>query len=383
LVFFSSGLAGASGVGGGALYVVIYITLFFYNSSNAVALSHFTIVGASVMPSLIKLFLKHPAHNKPQIEFDVNAVVISPLMIGTTTGVIMNIVLPYWIITLSLVFLLAFLSIKTFKSGIKIFKKESLRVFDEKIIVSNESQTVSQDLQIILDQEKRLFPRDSLIWILVVWVIIILASLSRGSSKFKSVFNIEFCSLEYWLLTSVLLIFLGILSIFCSKTIISKYKKKVAAGYNFDSGDIRWEIKPCFKLNVAGFLAGFLGAIVGVGGALILSPTLMTYNVRPEVMTATTSFMIVFTSTVSALQFMIAGKIRLDYGLWTLVFSLLGSALGVFGIKSFVEKYKRSSLITLTLGVFQVLSGIVSLVYGIYDSASRDDVDFGFHDYCK
>lgn len=383
LVFVSSGLAGASGVGGGALYVVIFITLFFYNSSDAVALSQFTIIGASIMPSLIKVFLKHPTMNKPIIEFDINTVIISPLLIGTTVGVIMNIVLPYWIITLTLIFLLAYLSIKTFKAGFRQYRKESVKVSENKLMSQTAHEDVSEELAKILEKEKKRLPLDDLFLIFSVYMIIIVGSLTKGSNKFKSVFGIEFCSAGYWLITAALMLILLGISYVCSRVIVSKYKNKLSAGYKFDSGDIKWEMKNCISLNIAGFLAGFIGAIVGVGGALILSPVLITYNIRPEVMTATTSFMIVFTSTVSALQFLIAGKIDIFYALWNLVFSLLGSALGVFGINGFVTKYKRSSLITLTLGVFQVISGIVSLVYGIYDSVSRDNVDFGFHNYCS
>ena len=383
LVFVSSSLAGASGVGGGALFVVIFITLFFYNSSDAVALSQFTIIGSSIMPSLIKMFLKHPTMNKPVIDFDINTVIISPLLIGTTVGVIMNIVLPYWIITLTLIFLLAFLSIKTFQAGFRQFRKESVKVSENKLISQVVHEEVSEELANILEKEQKRLPVENLLLIGSVYLIVIIGSLTKGSNKFKSVLGIDFCSAGYWLITAVLMLILLAISYVCSRIIVSKYKHKVSAGYKFDSGDIKWEMKNCKKLNFAGFLAGFVGAIVGVGGALILSPVLITYNIRPEVMTATTSFMIVFTSTISALQFLIAGKIDIFYALWNLVFSLLGSALGVFGIAGIVVKYKRSSLITLTLGVFQVISGVVSLVYGIYDSVTRDNVDFGFHNYCR
>jgi hypothetical protein len=217
---------------------------------------------------------------------------------------------------------------------------------------------------------------------LAVYSFVVFFTLIKGSSSFASVIGVKFCSAWYWVLMALMFAVLGLFSYFNSKYIIAKYKKKVELGYDFDSGDVRWEEITCLRLNIVGFMAGFLGAIIGVGGALIINPTLIKFNVRPEVMTATGSFMIVFTSSVSALQFLISGRIQYDYGLWTITFSLMGSALGVFVIKGCVDKYKRSSLITLTLACVMVLSGIVTPVYGIYQALTSDYMDYGFHDYC-
>lgn len=383
LVFVSSGLAGASGIGGGALFVVFFVILFYFNSSESVALSQFTIVGSSVMASFIKLFLKHPAKQKPLINFDIIVIIICPLLIGTTIGVIVNISLPYWVILLILTGLLGYLSIGTFRSGIRLFKKETSRVSNSNFLKNETSMKEdSEELKRLYEEEKKKIPLDSFLIILAVYSFVVFFTLIKGSSSFASVIGVKFCSAWYWVLMALMFAVLGLFSYFNSKYIIAKYKKKVELGYDFDSGDVRWEEITCLRLNIVGFMAGFLGAIIGVGGALIINPTLIKFNVRPEVMTATGSFMIVFTSSVSALQFLISGRIQYDYGLWTITFSLMGSALGVFVIKGCVDKYKRSSLITLTLACVMVLSGIVTPVYGIYQALTSDYMDYGFHDYC-
>ena len=125
LVFVSSALAGATGIGGGILFVVFFVMFLGYNSSEVVALSQFTMIGSSFAPAAIKFFLRHPTKDKPLIDYDVIIIILSPLVIGVTIGVIINISLPYWVILLVLILLLVYLSSSVLKSSLNLYKKET------------------------------------------------------------------------------------------------------------------------------------------------------------------------------------------------------------------------------------------------------------------
>lgn len=74
----------------------------------------------------IKLFHRHPTKDKPLVDYDILLLIISPVLIGTSIGVIVNIILPYWTIILLLAIIIDVLSIGMIKTSIKKFKQETV-----------------------------------------------------------------------------------------------------------------------------------------------------------------------------------------------------------------------------------------------------------------
>jgi uncharacterized membrane protein YfcA len=381
LIFLMSGLAGATGIGGGVLYVIFFVVLFGYNASDSVALSQFTIMGTTITAVLIKVFLRHPTKKKPLIDYDIVIVIISPLLAGTTIGVVVNIVLPYWLILLILTGLLCFLFVSTFQSSLKLYKKENTQIGTD-IERTDESLVENEELKHIHEKEKGIVPLDSVLIITPIYFLMILLALLRGSRKFPSVINLEFCSILFWCFSVLIIIIFIALAEVCVRFMLVKHKKKAEIGYDYDILDIKWESHSARKISLIGLEAGFIGSLVGVGGAIVVNPVLLKIGIRPEVMTATSSFMILFTSTISSLQYILAGKIDVEYGLWTLSFAFLGSALGVFVLKRIVDHYKRSSIIAFALAFAMGISAIITPIYGIINLATRAE-DIGFRNYCK
>ena len=386
LIFITSGLANASGAGGGALFVVYFMVIFGLNASDAVAIAQANVLSGCFAAFFIKLFHRHPTKDKPVIDYDILLLTISPVLIGTSIGVIINIILPHWVIILCLVVLVAYLSIGMAKKGIKTYKIESIgKAMDlQKIAPAEDCEKTegSENLKVIYSREQRYIPYNKLPVFFLVFILACLASFIRGSRSFGSIVGLEFCSTEYWI-TSII-VFLIFLSLFTLSAMLTMrdYKYKIQNKYKFDTYDMKWSTLNSGLVGLAGFGAGFFGAVIGVGGAMVLAPALVKFNVRPEVITASSTSMIVFSSAISTLQFATAGKIDLDYGLFTAAFSFLGSIIGVFVIKNIVEKYRRSSLIIFAVFITMVISSTSAAAYGIYISLSSG-TDFGAHSYCN
>ena len=86
-----------------------------------------------------------------------------------------------------------------------------------------------------------------------------------------------------------------------------------------------------------GSVAGFIGGLLGVGGGNIIVPALVALGFDPKKASATTSFVVIFSSLTGFLGHLsLAG---MDYGLmgWTVVGSVGGAALGSWLM---VEKLK-------------------------------------------
>lgn len=62
--------------------------------------------------------------------------------------------------------------------------------------------------------------------------------------------------------------------------------------------------------------AGFGSGCFGIGGGTITGPLMLALDMHPQVVAATASFMILFTSSLTTTQFLIVGALNLEYGAW-------------------------------------------------------------------
>jgi uncharacterized membrane protein YfcA len=120
-------------------------------------------------------------------------------------------------------------------------------------------------------------------------------------------------------------------------------------GYPFNSTDIKWTSSLFIKFPLYGFISGCMAGLLGIGGGLILGPLLLELGLHPVVSTATSNFLVLFTSSSTSLQFILLGMMNLDYGIACTIASTLGSFLGTIVIQKILQKTKRSSYLIFTL----------------------------------
>lgn len=92
-------------------------------------------------------------------------------------------------------------------------------------------------------------------------------------------------------------------------------------------------------------LAGVAAAFLGVGGGMVKGPLLLAMKAIPQVAVTTSSFMILFTSSATSIQFIILGKIDIILGIWYFFIGLIGSILGNYGVGYMVKRYKKQSYV--------------------------------------
>jgi uncharacterized membrane protein YfcA len=387
LISVASGLANAGGIGGGPVMVIILITLFNFDAYESVPVSQLIIFGGSLTAILVKVFLRHPIKQRPLIDFDVALLLSSPLLIGTRIGVIVNLVIPQWLILMLLTVLLAYISVDSMRTAIRLYRKEnstktSVRILDPDIGVVSSYGDIDPILERIYKIEQKIAPPKSVAAIVTTFLFVVLISFLRGSRSFSSIAGIAFCSAGYWVMTGFGFLVLLILTGYAGAMMLNRYVLKTDLGYDFDTMDLKWSRKMIAVVVLAGFIAGLAAGIVGVGGGLVMNPVMLRLGMRPEVSTASSSFMVLFTATISMLQYAIAGKLDFVYGLWTCAFSLIGSLIGVQVIKKMVDKYKRSSIIVMLLACILITCFVIIPTYGIYEYLYYPSED-GFKNYCR
>ena len=127
------------------------------------------------------------------------------------------------------------------------------------------------------------------------------------------------------------------------------------------------------------FISGVMAGLLGIGGGLIIGPLLLELGMHPIVSTATSNFMVLFTSSSTSIQFIIfvcinlntQGMMNYDYGLASTICSSAGSFIGTLIIQRIIEKTKRVSLLVIVLGAVLGISTLLIPSYTLYTTIQQ------------
>ncbi|OMJ83372.1 hypothetical protein SteCoe_15702 [Stentor coeruleus] len=395
LVFVCSALANAAGQGGGPLMSLILLVLFNYDTYVALPMVQLIILGGSGIGFILRVPMRHPTRPRPVIDYYILALFTPPLLVGASIGVILGLIFPAWLILALLTLVLIYITYASATVSVKIYRKENAeraKVAEQNLIAEDEDKPtivdessieITPDLKKIIDSEKRWFPFVPIFIFILVYSFAVFTSFLRGSSNHPSIIGVTQCTPAYWIMNLLIFAGFGVFTILVTCYIVYNTKKKVNLGYNFDSYDIIWKCKPLTICIIFGLLAGIGASLLSFGGALILAPVMLKIGLRPEVSAGTSTAIIVLTASISIIQYAIAGKLEMVYGLWFFGFSLLGSAIGISVVKGIVNKFKRGSIMVIVLTILMGLCAILIPAYGIVDMASKGTTDIGFRPYCS
>ena len=131
LIGLGSMIAASGGIGGGGMLVPLLILIFEFSPKYAIPLSNFTIVGSSITNIVLNLVKRHPDVDRPLVDWDLILVMEPLTMVGAIVGAFMSKTLPDWLLSISLVILLAVTTEATLKKGIQQWNKESALFAEE------------------------------------------------------------------------------------------------------------------------------------------------------------------------------------------------------------------------------------------------------------
>ncbi|KAJ0793942.1 putative transmembrane protein TauE [Helianthus annuus] len=126
------------------------------------------------------------------------------------------------------------------------------------------------------------------------------------------------CSTWYWVLTVAQ--FPATLAVFgyeCVK-LYKESKKRRSLG-NTESvceATINWTVPNLIFCALCGILGGTVGGLLGSGGGFILGPLLLEIGVIPQVASATATFVMMFSSSLSVVEFYLLKRFPIPYGIF-------------------------------------------------------------------
>ncbi|XP_022933189.1 sulfite exporter TauE/SafE family protein 5-like [Cucurbita moschata] len=370
LCFIAASLSSAGGIGGGGLYIPILTIVAGVDLKTASSLSAFMVTGGSIANVFNSLFSKRSkSEGKCLINFDIALLTEPCMLLGVSIGVLCNLAFPEWVTTILFAIFLAWSTLKTCKSGTVYWKMETEEHrnngFNLEDALENENETIAFEEPLLPTQnDPRLrLPSMKLGALVLVWSCFYLIYLLRGNRDGQGLLPIETCGTGYWVISSLQV------PVAIAFTLWILHKQKGPEPEDSPQKEVeeaRPAVEPSKKLifPVMALLAGILGGMFGIGGGMLISPFLLQVGIVPEETAATCSFMVFFSATMSACQYLLLGMEHAEIAVIFAIVCFISSVLGLVVIQKGIRDYGRASLIIFSVSIVMALSTVLMTTLG-------------------
>lgn len=377
-------IAAGGGIGGGGVLVPTYIFVLGFRPQYAIPLSNATILGSSIANLLFNVGKRHPIADRPRIDWDI-MLVMEPLTVaGALVGSFINVLSPPWLICCLLVCLLSATTVKSFKKGIKMYNKESAafaqaeglssndgesgNMLAKKLIINDSSNACGADL---IDEARKtgnntlaniLETESTTPWWKVRMMFYVTGgmltlTILKGGGNVNPI-GVVCGTWQYWAITLAALPYVLIISIIARNHLVSVWQQKKQCNFQYVEGDVEWNPRNTIVYPLICSIAGLCAGMFGIGGGIVKGPLMLEMGVLPEVTSATSATMILFTSAAATVSYLLFESLNLQYGIMVFTLGFLNTLVGQKVLNKVVKYYGRSSIIVLLIATIVGLSSI-------------------------
>lgn len=378
LVFIISIITTIGGVGGGGLLIPTYMLLGGFTLEEAIPLSVITILGDTLVRITHLFNKKHPLNSKRYL-IDVAPLLLIVPFDGNTSflGVLLSEFTPKILTIILIILTLGFTFYKSIKKAITSFLKENE-------FLKNENNDIEM---VVIDGIAEYFPKNDIEEAIqtdgvgdTFYDKIFKTSLEFGVILLISIFSItrnyiDKCSTWYWLQILLQFIIVGIIGFFIVRYVSRDYEEKRNNNYIFLKGDIVWKKNNIIKFITVASITGILSTYMGIGGGMLITPIMINVGMIPEVVVATSSISTFFSSSISIINYILAGKLLWNYGIVFSISSALGSVIGLCLSNYILKKYKRQSIIIFVVALI-LFTSIILLIVNVFTNYNINEFEF-------
>ncbi|KAL8516806.1 hypothetical protein ACS0TY_015164 [Phlomoides rotata] len=328
--FLGSACGTVGGVGGGGIFVPMLTLIVGFDTKSAAAISKCMIMGASASSVWYNLRVPHPCREVPILDYDLALLFQPMLMLGITIGVSLSVVFPYWLITVLIIILFMGTSSRSFSKAIEMWKEETVL----KKAMADKRTSVNSRGELLIDTYEPLIPKEEktalqimkgnlnvkrIFVLILVWFCFLLLQVIKNDTLA--------CSTEYWVLNLIQFpVALAVFGYECVKLYKESKKRRLAGNpEHICEAAIQWTPTNLAFCALCGILGGTVGGLLGSGGGFILGPLLLEIGVIPQVASATATFVMMFSSSLSVVEFYLLKRFPMPYGAILFVFVFLAS----------------------------------------------------------
>jgi len=439
-------LAMSAGIGGGGLFVPLLILVLHKSVSMATSMSQCLIAGAALAGLIYNLDQRHPSRDRPLIDVSLVLFLAPLQMAGALFGNVLNRILPPLTLIIVMVIVLSISDAKTIRKGWQLWQKESSLNFNvstespgnQKMLIETENFNITPKKRIFQrwadyvlikagikmsprmyylrpcfqpyfkerDEDLELVPltqraQDQYVtktmlfmkkesrhnmryWLVLgaVWIITLMLIFVRGGKGAHSIFGVPFCGTIYWLVSTVAILGLPVVSLLMLRRLVDESEEKQGCGYVFAEGDVVWTRKTGTKLAVVTVLAGIVAGLIGIGGGMVVGPILLELGFNPQVSSALTATNVLMSSSTVGMLVLMAGTAPQDEALFFAAICFLGAYFGKNFLGKLIKRLGKTSLIIFILGGVILLAILAVIAQGIIEFANGG-IDLNFTHICS
>lgn len=398
-------LAAGGGIGGGGMLVPIYILLLQFPVKHAIPLASITVFGGAIANNVLNVNKCHPLFpQRPAIDWDLMVLLVPAMIAGAMVGAVLNKIFPDLLLAVLMLLMLTITAKETLVKAVKMYREEERVIVlqesaekghgygdDEKrrggkdyegnnessprateetpliVNISNEmhletdiinsthhdSETIVDSNCFIENQHDRLHGEKSIrqqcfddaIKLVTLFAIVVIVDVMQ---------KIQSCG-AYCHWGSELLLF-SIITLFTHNARSDILARGNSCG---PVSEICWDSSNTTLYPIFSIVAGLVAGMFGIGGGIIVGPLMLAIGVHPQVSSATSACMVLFTSATSTLTFIVFGCLRGDYATFCLLLGFLSTLLGQT-VMSILLKWSggRNSYIAFCVGGVVGISAI-------------------------
>ncbi|XP_059275214.1 sulfite exporter TauE/SafE family protein 3-like [Lycium ferocissimum] len=390
--FLGAAFGSVGGVGGGGIFVPMLSLIVGFDPKSSTAISKCMIMGASVSTVYYNLKLRHPTIDMPIIDYDL-AVLIQPmLMLGISIGVTFNVIFADWMVTVLLIILFVATSTKAFLRGVETWKKETIMKKETEAAKKSGANGAGEDAEYKLlpggpnadTQKKETEPEpevpilENVCWketglLCIVWVAFLGLQLGKNYT--------DNCTPTYWVVNLLQIpVALGVSS-YEAVSLYKGWRKIESKGEDGTNFQVLQLMTYCFL----GIVAGMVGGLLGLGGGFIMGPMFLELGVPPQVSSATATFAMMFSSSMSVVEYYLIKRFPVPYAAYFVAVATVAALIGQHVVRRMIVILGRASLIIFILA-FTIFVSAISLggvgVSNMIGKIHRHEY-MGFENLCK
>ncbi|CAN4115741.1 unnamed protein product [Withania somnifera] len=397
--FFAAAFGSVGGVGGGGIFVPMLTLIIGFDPKTSTALSKCMITGAAGATVYYNLKLRHPILNLPIIDYDLALLLQPMLLLGISIGVVLNILFAEWMVTVLLIILFIVTSTRSFFKGVETWKKET-------IIKKEVSRRLASSNAGAEDAAYELLPGgprvrnegyktpevsiiDNVYWkdlaiLTSVWVILLVLHIFKvyclNCLPVCNTFTVSGPPSAHSCTTNFLIRnyqFLGTelyINLFNNILDLKRLTEAV----------ITWKVHQLILYCCCGILAGIVGGLLGLGGGFILGPLFLELGIPPQVSSATATFVMIFSSSMSVIQYYLIDRFPVPYALHFVAVATVAALVGQHVVRKIISIVGRASVIIFVLAFTIFVSALSLGGVGIADTIRRikEGQYMGFDNIC-
>ncbi|XP_050379955.1 sulfite exporter TauE/SafE family protein 3-like [Argentina anserina] len=383
--FFGAALGSVGGVGGGGIFVPMLALIVGFDPKSSTAISKCMIMGAAGSTVYFNLRLRHPTLDMPLIDYDLALLFQPMLMLGISIGVAFNVMFADWMVTVLLIILFLGTAGKALMKGIQTWKKETVMKKEAEKQLESESKSgdgSGEDYKplpsgpISLQDEEVSIARNvqwkELILLVCVWVAFLIVQIVKTYT--------ETCSTVFWVLNCMQVPIAASVTVFESICLWKGTRVIASKGKEITN----WKLHQLFLYCICGIIAGMVGGLLGLGGGFILGPLFLELGIPPQVASATSTFAMLFSSSMSVVQYYLLNRFPVPYAAYFVFVATIAAFTGQHVVRKIIAVLGRASIVIFILAMTIFVSAISLGGVGIANMVKKMENQeyMGFENFC-